>query len=282
MKKNGVFAEYGHRFAIRAIEDFSRELPNGLSDYREALQQFALSLYSKVSREGAVYFLDKTPPYCLVAQEIIELFPQGKFIFLWRNPISVISSIISNTGRREKWNIYDFYKSQLYNGLQNLCDVYEANAGSVCSIRFEDLVTDFEGSCGKIFDYLELDFDPNSLAGFAKVILKGRHGDQTGTKKYNSISNEPLYQWKGCLSNPLRKRWVKRYIRWVGEYRLSMTGYDMKEMLEKIDSAEPGYSNLLSDVTRMIFGILNDAFELRIFMKKISSFKSFKMLHSHS
>ncbi len=279
-KENGVFSEYHHRNATTAIKDFSRELPNGLDDYREALQHFALSLYSKVSRKGSIYFLDKTPSYSLVAQEIIELFPQGKFIFLWRDPIAVISSIISSFGSRGTWNLYE-YKAFLYKGLRNLFDVYEANAGSVCSIRYEDLVTDFEASCGKIFEYLDLDFDPNSLHGFTKVTLKGQFGDPTGVKKYDSISTESLDQWKRCLSNPLRKMWARRYIRWIGEHRLSVTGYDMREMLERIDSAEPGYSNLLSDVPRMIFGILDNAFELRIFLKKISSLKSFKMFHNH-
>jgi hypothetical protein len=279
-KENGVFTEYKHRYGTTGIEDFCREMPNGLSDYREVLQQFALSLYSKVSREGSVYFLDKTPPYSLVAQEIMELFPQGKFIFLWRDPTAVISSIISSFGRG-KWNLYD-YKAELYKGFQNLFDVYEANAGSVCSIRYEDLTTDFEATCGKVFDYLELDFDPNSLHGFSKVKLKGRTGDKTGAKKYDSISTEPLTQRQRCLSNPLRKMWSKRYIRWVGEYRLGMTGYDMKTMIEKIDSAEPGYSNLLSDAARMIFGILNSVFEIKMFIRKVSSIKSFNMLHYHS
>ena len=280
-KENGVFAEYKHRYGTTGIKDFCREMLNGLSDYREALQQFALSLYSKVSREGSVYFVDKTPPYSLVAREIMELFPQGKFIFLWRDPIAVISSIISSFSTNGKWNLYD-YKTELYKGFQNLFDVYEANAGSVCSIRYEDLVTAPEATCRKIFDYLELDFGPSSLHGFSKVKLNGQTGDKTGTKKYDSISTEPLTQWERCLSNPLRKMWVKRYIRWAGEYRLGMTGYDMKEMIERIDSAKPGCSNLLSDSGRMIFGILNSAFEIKMFVRKVSSVKSFNMLHSHS
>lgn len=280
LKEEGVFAEYFHKNAVIGIKDFCMKLPEELNDYREALRQFALSLYWKASPEGSVYFLDKTPAYCLVAGEILELFPQGKFIFLWRDPVAVVSSILSSFGSKDKWDIY-YYKAFLYGGLRNLIDVYEANAGSVCSLRYEDLVTNFEASCRKIIDYLELEFDPNSIHGFSKVQLKGRFGDPTGIKKYGSISAEPLDKWKRNLSNPLRRMWVKRYIHWIGEHRLGMIGYDMKEMLEKIDSAERGYSNLLSDAARIIFGIVNDAFELKILQRKFSSLKSFKMLHHH-
>ena len=93
-KKKGVLAEYSHSVSTDAFADFINNLPNGENDYFEALNEFACTLYQKQCMNNETYFLDKTPRYYFIVPEILEIFPDAKFIFLFRNPLHVMSSII--------------------------------------------------------------------------------------------------------------------------------------------------------------------------------------------
>ena len=78
LRHQGVDAEYLHSVMVKAIEDFCEELPGGADDYCSEMREFALRLYEKAAGEKASHFLDKSPPYCLVSEEIMSLFPEGK------------------------------------------------------------------------------------------------------------------------------------------------------------------------------------------------------------
>jgi len=218
LRPRGVDAEYVHPLLVTAIEDFCERLPDGQDDYLEELRRFTLRLYEKAAGDGADYFLDKTPPYCLV--------------FLWRNPLSVVASMIQTWG---PWHP-TFMSSDLFIGLPRLIAAYEANRESVHAARFEDLAGGDEGHWRELTDYLGLEFDPGALAGFAKVDLGGRMGDPTGRKQYSALSAEPLQKWKGTLANPLRREWCRRYLRFLGSARLATMGYEIDQMIAELDA----------------------------------------------
>ena len=69
-------------------------LPDGEDDYWSALRGFALELYAKAAEPDATHFLDKTPRYHYIAPELFRLFPDAKVVFLWRNPLAVVASIV--------------------------------------------------------------------------------------------------------------------------------------------------------------------------------------------
>jgi hypothetical protein len=76
-----------------AVGEFIAELPVGERQYLAAAGRFAGDLYAGAASDQTRYFLDKTPPYHWVADELVETFPEGRFIFLWRPPLAVASSI---------------------------------------------------------------------------------------------------------------------------------------------------------------------------------------------
>ncbi len=123
---------------VWAIEDFTNYLPGGYNDYLEELHEFAVRLYARASGKDTKYFLDKTPSYHLVVEQIIEIFPEAKFIFLWRNPLSVISSMLSSW-QNGRWNIYHS-EFRLFKGLSNLVFAFEKYQDQVCSIKYEAMI----------------------------------------------------------------------------------------------------------------------------------------------
>ena len=250
LRKKGISAEFEYKMMVDAIDDFCLQLPNGADDYLAEIREFALRLYCKASDNGVKYFLDKTPRYHLIIEELMNLFPNGKFIFLWRNPLSVIASII-DTWREGKWEI-DAYKIDLYRGLANLINAHNKYSLLACSVNYELLVNDPKNELARVFDYLDLHFDDQFINDYTSVLLTGRMGDTEGHRKYKTITKDPIEKWKHTINNPFRKVWCRRYLRWIGKDRLSSIGYDLLVLLKELDDVRFNQNAFLRDLMHII------------------------------
>jgi Sulfotransferase family len=279
LRERGAYAEYGHRGLVRAVEDFCDVLPRGRDDYVAEIRELALRLYRKASPAGTRYFLDKTPRYHLVADEILDLFPEAKYLILWRNPLAVVASIIE-TWAGGKWNLYRF-KVDLFDGTENLLRIHERHGSKVHALRYEALITEPEETWTGVFRYLGLPFDDSVLSRFADVELAGRWGDQSGTGRYDAVSSEPLESWKRVLNNPVRKAWCRRYLRWIGHDKLAVMGYDLDLLCAELDALPTSYRRVGSDLGRGGWGLLRDLSEPHILGQKLLKLPQWKRVHVH-
>lgn len=246
LRERGASAEYGHVPASRAITEFARSMPEGEDDYLGELRTFVLSLYQKVSEGEGRYFLDKTPRYYFIAEDLFRLFPEGKFIFLWRDPLAVVASIVETWGRG-RWNL-ERWRHDLFDGVPALVAAYERHADSAVALRFEDLVSDPEESLRSVFEYLEIPFDPEIINSFTGVRLDARMGDRLGTGKYGTLSTEPLDKWKRVMTTAVRKRWCRSYLDRIGADRLAVMGYDLRTIQAQLAATPTGIRHLGSDL----------------------------------
>ena len=279
LREHGIYAEYSHQVLALAIEDFCKVLPRGREDYVAELREFALRLYGRASPNGTQYFLDKTPRYNLIASEVLATFPHAKCLFLWRNPLAVVASIIESWGDG-KWNLHRF-KVDLFDGFENLIRTYQRHKGEVHAMRYEALVTKPEETCDELFRYLDLPFDRSSLEFFGDVELRGRMGDSTGTNKYERVSSAPLEGWRRTLDNPVRKAWCRRYLRWIGKDRLAVMGYDLDGLIAELDALPTSYRRVGSDVGRGCWGLIRDFSEPRILKHKFIKLPALNRIHEH-
>ena len=266
LRDRGVYADYAHNLAVEAIEDFCRLMPGGQEGYLSELREFVLRLYAKASDGSTSFFLDKTPAYSLIAKEVMQLFPEGKFIFLWRNPLAIVSSMLDTpwTTQAGEWNIYD-NELLLFEGLEGLVEACRRHRSMVHVVRYEDIVANPYGELAKIFGYLELPYDPSNLDRFWAVKLEGKYKDPFGTNLYERVSTEPLEKWKNTLVNPIRKAWCRRYLRWIGAERLALMGYDFNELLAELDSVSPSLRWLGSDIRNIGYGQARHLYRAWIF-----------------
>ena len=246
LRERGASAEYGQVPASRAIREFAQALPKGEDDYLEELRAFALSLYRKASRDQGRYFLDKTPRYYFIADDLFRLFPEGKFIFLWRDPLAVVASIVETWGRG-KWNL-ERWRHDLFDGVPALVAAYERHGGSAVALRFEDLVSDPEASLRGVSEYLDIPYDPSIITSFSDVRLDARMGDKRGSHQYGALSTDPLDKWKDVVSTVVRKQWCRNYLHHIGEARLAVMGYDLEKLLSELGSAPTHLRHLGSDL----------------------------------
>lgn len=245
-----VVAKYGHETLVEALLDLCKKLPFGVDDYYEAVRNFALTIYSRLMKDGQCYFLDKTPRYHLVAHRIMECFPHAKIILVWRNPLAVVGSGIHSYG--DVWRGHRF-RVDLHEGLRNLIDVSQKYRDRIYAVRFEDLVGAPDEIFRKIFEYLELDFRPEFLKDLSAARVQGFMGDKTGISSYRTVSTEPLEKWKYTLANPTRRLWCRRYLRCLGEERLGLMGYNMQELIRQLNEAPMSLRGMGSDLVRMAY-----------------------------
>ena len=280
LRRQGTYSEYSHNELVRAIEDFCNELPGGQEDYLAEIRTFTLRLYEKVTTNNAKYFLDKTPRYHLIIEEIINLFPEGKFIFLWRNPLSIIASIM-NTWGDGKWNLF-YHKVDIFDGLINMVAAYDKYQKQVYTINYEDLLNSPETELQGLFNYLKLPLNSEILMNFRHIELKGRYGDPTGVHQYKSISNKSIDKWKQTLTNPVRKAWCKNYLKWVGQERLTAMSYSLQELLSELDSVPFSLKHVGSDLLNIGFGATYNMLGLTILKHKIQTLPDWRKIHFHN
>ena len=272
-KDNGLFTEYNHSSSQKALKDFLETMPNGSKAYESAIRVFAETLYSEAATEQSTYFLDKTPRYHLIVDDIIEAFPDAKFIFLWRNPLSIISSII-NSWCEGNWNLYR-YKVDIYSGLENLMNAYTKHKDISYSLNYETWTTSEEQLKG-LFEYLDLDYDPNLRQNFKDVSFEGRMGDKSVKQDLDEISVETQQDWQHSLNSSFRKAWAKRYLAYFDADSLATIGYSQDSLLTELSGLEP--DGLVQSLTRDVKDMAAHCYGIGYQFTEPAMFKS-KMKH---
>jgi sulfotransferase family protein len=258
--RNDVPAPGGWQPRIHeALEDFAEMLPDGRASYEGAVADAARRLYDEAAR-GKPFYLDKTPPYFLIVEEIVRALPEAKVVVLWRNPLAVLSSIVETFcgGRWQPQN----YPTSLFGGLSRLVEGCQRHPERIHTVRFEDLIAG-EGEWRRLTDFVGFEFEPQALERFPQVQLQGAMGDPVGTVAYRRIETEPTEKWRKTISNPLRRAWARRYLEWIGAERLAFMGYDLDRLLAQLASADSGWSGLGRDAVDAAASIGRDAVKSR-------------------
>lgn len=166
-----------------------------------------LSVSSPFPKGKTSLIVDKNPIYSFFINELIELFPNAKFIHIIRdyrdNVISTRKAFtIKNVARlAQSWKRHNKY-----------IDYYKIKHPSrFYTLRYEDLVTNPEKSISELFEFLTISFDSNILY-FHKTtrrifndervnndILTGIV-DKIHVNLLNPINTERIDKWKNELT----------------------------------------------------------------------------------
>jgi len=275
MRDEGTYADYGFNLARRAILGFRRDVEGGAEVFDDEVRRFVRRLYTRASPPEAAYFLDKTPRYHLFAADILNCFSSAKAIILWRNPLSMVASMMQ-TWAHGKWNLYR-YKVDLYGGIDNLVSLAEEDRSSVLQVNYESLITHPDAERERIEEFLGIRL-PGGADAPSKV--EGELGDPTQSA-YSQISTEPLTKWKKTIRNPIRRAWMRRYLRWIGASRLETMGYDEAKLLSDLHDVSLSTEYLATDLIRWVYGKLHESLEIELFANKFDSWKTGSYVVSH-
>ena len=268
LKQEGTLSEYSSLTSYFGINDFINNLPNQKSDYNESLRKFILDLYAKQCQNEERYFLDKTPRYYLIIDEIATLFPEAKFIFLFRNPIHIYASAITTWGNH-RFNKLRSVHNDIVLGTQLLSEGYQKNKNRSIAVNYENFVTNFETELKKITEYLNIELNHSILNNFHIQDTKGSLGDPTGVKNYSSISKDGVSKWKNVLNSSLRKKFAFWLLKKISDKDLESQGYQKEKIYNEIKALNTKNNHL---ALRDGFDYLNDffirKFNLNLFFSK--------------
>ncbi|WP_417766215.1 sulfotransferase family protein [Spongiibacter tropicus] len=216
------------------------------------------------------FFLDKTPRYHLISDEIESVFGADAVIYLIRHPVSVINSIIDSFGRG-KW-VVPRYNIDIHRGLESL----SRKTNNKNFFRYEDLVVDAEGCVKKICEIWGVDFSGIDLDRVGNISLPGL-GDKTGIKKYSGINSGSRRDWSLVTKTNFRKWWVRRYVSKIGERKFSNLGYDYCETIESLRfHYKFNVFDEVIDVAWHLYGVFSAWIDLRIIKRKFSRYIKYK------
>ena len=262
-KEKGVLTEYAHNISFTAFDDFINNLPNKEKDYYSALGAFASRLYEKQCSNNEIYFLDKTPRYYHIIPEISKAFPNAKFIFLFRNPVNVMSSMIQTWADGRLKKMYN-YERDLNYGPVALSNGYELLKDKAYAIKYEDYVKKPKKYTKEICQYLDIDFDENMLSSFINQDTKGRMGDPTGINEYKNVDTKSLEKWKTTFNTRFRKNYIKYYIKNIDEKILEAQGYNKQNILMDINKLQVKDKKYLRDKSDLFSSDLVQLFKPNI------------------
>ena len=220
---------YGHNVLQRAIEDLRTEAGHFQQQYDNHIRSFINELYTPL-RGTKKYFLDKTPRYYLIAGKLHRLFPDSKFVYLFRNPINIYDSVIE-TFHGGRLIGLPFNYLDVTEGLNLLCKAFE-HGRNVFKIRYEDFCSDGESAVGRICNYLEIENRPEILTHFSQVKFSGRLGDpkQIGLDRVANLHKEqqPL--------SAIRRRLYAQWLGNISEQAWRISGYQHEDLLSQLES----------------------------------------------
>ena len=271
-RQEGVVSEYSHTTSYAAVNDLVSLLPKGELDMRNLINKFVRDLYGKLACNDEKYFLDKTPRYHLIAEEIIKTFPEAKFIYLWRNPLSIVASIVNGLNNGA-WKMYN-YDIDLFRGLNSLIESHKEHEGKSISVRYEDIVSSNSNSLQRIFKYLSIEIDKVEINKLGLAVLHGQMGDSTGVNEYSSVSDKSLEKWKNTLNTPIRRNWCERYIEWIGEDRLAYMGYSYTELISDMQSMDVTWRYTAGDLCNIMYGNVAKIIEPRLIKERLKKRKT--------
>ena len=159
--------------------------------------------------------IDKMPLNTAVAHIIWRIFPHSKFILAIRHPCDVcLSCFMQNFAINRAMTVFQSFPDtvELYTRIMGLWRRYvETLPIDYLRVRYEDLVTDFEGEARPLLDYLGVEWN-DAILGYAEH-AKTR---AVNTASYHQVT-QPIFQHA-------RYRW-KRYTRYFEPYLPQLAPY---------------------------------------------------------
>ncbi len=232
----GHTADYDANLCHLAIQDFCKALPHGSADLKDHAKRMVVDLYNLTMPAGKTVFLDKTPRYYLIVDQLRELFPQAKFVFLVRNPLGVIASVLDSWVKDDVANL-DHYKADLNIAPVKIADALNGHLGLYVS--YESLVVNPEAVLDCLCADLGITFSPSMIQYGNNPKPSGEFGDNIGIPLHNAPVTESVNKWRQTLATPANWAIAKRIIDDMDPDVCRTLRFTKTYLLENLESIRP-------------------------------------------
>ena len=237
LRKTGITTNYNANWAATGVREFLDHYADGAETYREGVRRFAESIYGSVlEKHGKRLFLDKTPRYTMIVDELYELFPAAKYILLIRNPLAVLKSEL-HTYVKGDWPVLSQFAPDLLDAPRRLVAARSKLGDSALEVRYENLVTSPESTVRSLCKFLDIEFDSGMLDYSDTPAPKGRMNDPVGIHQHTGVSPASLDKWKQLGTDGQLRHFALQYLAAVGDKTITELGYDAAGLRQEIEQA---------------------------------------------
>lgn len=236
LKQEGSEFEFNCSWSRSAIEAFFKD--NGIEEsfFNSALQSFLKALYQKaLANSGKTFFLDKTPRYYEIISELVEIFPEAKFIVLYRHPLAVFNSIMYTWVKDQSDFLY-YYGRDLLVAPRKLADFVSRHEDKVCLVRYEEFVSSPASEVKRICAYLGVEYLEDII---------NYNSDQVwafGDKKFKNKKvpdQESIETWLNQLEDQHTLNFNYYYLKELGDELFTTMGYDFRSTFDRLKKSGP-------------------------------------------
>lgn len=239
LKPDMTIADYNSLSAQRAISNFIAALPNAYESYHEAIRRMVLHLYEQACYGSqAQYFIDKTPRYYYIIEEIRTVFPNALIIILYRNPLAVLCSLIDR--KQGNWYQLQFNRHDLLEAPRYLLEATKLTESNTIVLRYEDYLRN-PVCLHQIFEHLNLSI-PEDLTRYELEEQEEHSFPTFGDDKIHQAAEivpARAESWISKLEDPQTWRLAHDYLHYLGRDTITQMGYDFDELQEILQSHTP-------------------------------------------
>lgn len=236
--KNDSAAVYRANWAQEALTEFVASLPAGT--YETGVRRMVCTIYNEAMQgKTATHFLDKTPRYYHIIPQLADIFPEARFILLFRNPLAVLTSMI-HTWIGESWfNMFE-YKYDLQDAPRLLLEGQALLAERSLSVTYEDIIASPAQAITRICQHLKIDALPD-LANYGDHAPheKWSFGDPHNVYRRTRPDPQIAERWAQRLASPQTWRLARDYLDYLGPEMITSLGYDYDSLHQTVASARP-------------------------------------------
>lgn len=177
-----------------------------------------LQYTSPYTKEKIILIGDKNPSYCMFFDQILEVFPDAKFIHLVRDYRDNIAS-----SKKLKFRDNVILLAHVWNiNNQHIESVKQKHEKQFYFIKYEDLVSNPEFYVREICNFLDVDFQDNMLNFHIKAQeLQAIHHSKEISKTHPN------------LLKPINKNQINQWKKYISDKELDMIEYIIKELADK-------------------------------------------------
>lgn len=241
-KETDMESWYNPKYANINFMNYMAGHEGGMDILRNNIRDSALKLYNlNKLQDNQDYFLDKTPRYYHIVHELAEIFPEAKFIFLTRNPVSVFASILDYNFNG---NINGLFRPDRLDDLllapRIISDWMSTHSGNplVHYMKYEDLVVNTIPTLNELFMFLGLEVRISGEV-FYSVEQKFRTSDAIDRKsllQHKAIVTDYLGSWKSVINDNQKKSLLLEYLDFLGSETYAKLGYNFDASLGQVKS----------------------------------------------
>jgi hypothetical protein len=233
-------APFDHLQAAQSAREFVADLPRGEQDYLDACRAYTDILYGRMLAargKGKPRFLDKTPANALVLPFIAKLYPRAWYVVLTRHPAAVFSSYANS------FFDGDYEAARRFNPILNryvpaMARFLRDRPVPLIQVMYESLVQHPEDEMRRVFEFLDLPFEPGTIEYGRQAHDSKGLGDPITVNKQVRPVTDSVEKWATELAQePGKLQVVRAMIATIGDADLETWGFPRASFFAPVEKA---------------------------------------------